>query len=181
MSTVVQGSQTFAIDSAHSSVEFVVRHMVISKVRGRFASLQGSLTLEAGSDIPTSVAVDIATASISTNEEKRDAHLTSPDFLNAQQFPTITFRSTSVTGSKEALAIAGDLTIHGTTKPVQLKASLDGRTTDPWGNDRIAYSAQTTIDRRDFGMVWNQALETGGVLVGTEITIEISVQAIPKG
>jgi len=180
MTAVVSGAQSYAIDPAHSSVEFAVKHMVISKVRGRFNTVGGSLSLTPGSDLPAAADVEIDAASIETHDEGRNGHLKSPDFLHVEAFPKLSFVSTSVTGDASAFELIGNLTIRETTKPVTLKASFDGRTTDPWGLDRVAYSAEVTIDRRDWGVTWSQALETGGLLVGNDIKIEISIQATRK-
>jgi polyisoprenoid-binding protein YceI len=168
--------RTYAIDPAHSEVGFAVRHMMLSKVRGRFTKLSGSLQLT-DRDIPAAITAEIDAASIDTHEPQRDTHLRSGDFLDAERFPTLTFVSTSVAVSGNDFTVTGDLTLHGTTKSVTLTGELEGRTTDPWGNDRIAYSAKTRINRKDFGLGWNQALETGGVLVGEEIDIILDVQA----
>jgi len=172
---------TFNLDPTHSSIEFTVRHMVFSKVRGSFTAFTVDLDIDDATNLPTSIKASIDASSVSTNVADRDAHLKSPDFLDAAQFPTLTFASTSVTGTADAMTIAGNLTIHGVTKPVSLSAAFDGRGKDPWGNDRIAYSANTKINRKDFGLTWNQALEAGGVLVGEDIEIALSIQAVRAG
>ncbi|MHB8148464.1 MAG: YceI family protein [Vulcanimicrobiaceae bacterium] len=171
----------FALDPTHSSVEFTVRHMVFSKVRGVFTGFTIDLDIDDATNLPTSINASIDASSVSTNVADRDAHLKSPDFLDAARYPALTFTSTSITGNAAAIAIAGNLTIHGVTKPVTLAATFDGRGKDPWGNDRIAYSATAKINRKDFGLVWNQALEAGGVLVGEEIEIALSIQAVRAG
>jgi polyisoprenoid-binding protein YceI len=171
-------SLVFQIDPSHTAVEFVVRHMVISKVRGRFSGVRGTVTIDDASNVPLAVDVEIDASTIDTREPQRDAHLSSPDFLDAATYPTIAFKGTTFTGTPDAFSIVGDLTIHGVTKPVTLKGSVDGRTTDPWGNDRVAFTAEGKIDRKEFGLAWNQALETGGVLVGEEVRIELTVQAV---
>ncbi|HZO92589.1 MAG TPA: YceI family protein [Candidatus Baltobacteraceae bacterium] len=181
MTATRQAQQTFTIDPAHTGIEFTVRHMVISKVRGRFGTFHGTVTLVEGSNVPVAVDVEIDATSIDTREPQRDAHLKSADFLDAATYPTIAFRGTAFAGDDSAFRIDGDLTIHGVTKPVRLDASVEGRMTDPWGNDRIAFEAQGKINRKDFGLTWNQALETGGVLVGEEVVIALTVQAVrPK-
>lgn len=169
---------TFALDPAHSSVEFTARHMVFSRVRGTFPKFTLDLVVDEATTLPTSVSAVIDATSIDTNVVERDAHLKSPDFLDAEKYPTIAFLSTRIAGSPDAFTIDGDLTIHGVSKVVTLKATVDGRGKDPWGNDRIAFSASTTINRKDFGLTWNQALETGGVLVGEAIEIAITLQAV---
>jgi polyisoprenoid-binding protein YceI len=178
--TTTQGTQKYTIDPAHSSAEFIVRHMVIAKVRGRFAKLSGSIEVPAGSDVPSAISAEIETSSVDTREEQRDAHLKSPDFLEADTYPTITFRATSIAGSGPDFTVTGDLTIHGVTHSVTIKAEYEGRGKDPWGNERIGYSGHTAINRKEFGLGWNQALETGGVLVGDEVKIELNIEAIKQ-
>jgi len=168
----------FALDPAHSQVEFVVRHMVISKVRGSFGSFRVDLDVDETTNLPTSVNAEIDAASIDTKVADRDAHLRSADFLHAEEHALLTFRSTRISGPPDNFAIDGDLTIRGTTRPVTLTASVDGRLTDPWGNDRVAYSAKTKINRKDFGLSWNQALETGGLLVGEDIEIDLTLEVV---
>lgn len=181
MTTQEQTAQIFTIDPIHTNVGFTVRHLMIAKVRGHFTSVTGTIEIPAGSDLPNAVDVTIEASSIDTREPQRDEHLRSPDFLDAATYPTLTLRSTAITGSPSAFKIQGDLTIHGTTRPVVLDATFEGRATDPWGNVRAGYEANTTISRKDFGLTWNQALEAGGVAVGDEVRIEISVEAIaPK-
>jgi len=179
MSAVSSETLVFTIDPTHTSVEFIAKHMVISKVRGRFSGISGTVAL-AGSEIPTAIDVEIDATTVDTREAQRDGHLKSGDFLDTDNHPKISFKSTSITGGGPSFTIAGDLTIHGVTKPVTLKANVDGRMTDPWGMDRLAYSAEGEIDRRDFGLVWSNTLETGGLLVGNEIKLEFTVQAVRK-
>jgi polyisoprenoid-binding protein YceI len=169
---------TFALDPSHSSVEFTARHMVFSRVRGSFTKFTLDLDIDESTNLPTAAAASIEAASIDTNVADRDAHLRSADFLDATKFPTIAFLSTRISGAPSAFAIDGTLTLHGITRPVTLSAVVDGRGKDPWGNDRIAFSASTTINRKDFGLTWNQALETGGVLVGDELDISLTIQAV---
>jgi polyisoprenoid-binding protein YceI len=171
---------TYEIDPAHSSAQFSVRHMMITNVRGGFSSVKGTVVYDSENPSASTVEAVIDATTINTLDPQRDGHLKSADFLNVEQFPTISFKSTSVevTGSEEA-KVAGDLTIHGVTKPVVLKVegpSAEGK--DPWGNIRIGASATTKIKRSDFGLTWNAALETGGIMVGDELKIEIDVQMI---
>jgi len=170
---------TWQIDRAHTQVEFTVKHMMFSKVRGRFASVDGSLRYDPNGDIGDArVEVTIDAASIDTSQEDRDEHLRSADFLDAEQHPQLTFESTLIEArGDDGYTVTGDLTLHGVTRQVELDAEFSGQATDPWGNERIAFAASTTIDRRDFDLTWNQALETGGVLVGHEVKISIEVQA----
>jgi polyisoprenoid-binding protein YceI len=169
---------TFTLDPTHSSVDFTVRHMVFSRVRGTFPTFTLELDVDEKTNLPTAISAVIDAASVDTNVADRDAHLKSPDFLDVANYPSIAFKATSITGTADALTILGDLTIHGVTKPVTLIASVDGRAQDPWGNDRIGFSATTTINRKDFGLTYNMALETGGVLVGDALEIEISIEAV---
>ncbi len=171
---------TYKIDPAHSSAHFVVRHMMITNVRGGFSGVQG--TIEYDSDNPQQSRIDavIDVSKINTLDEQRDAHLKSPDFLHAGQYPTITFKSKKVAPAGDGeWKVTGDLTIHGTTKEAVL--SVEGPTAegkDPFGNIRIGASATTKIKRSDFGLTWNAAVETGGVLVGDDLRIELEISAI---
>jgi polyisoprenoid-binding protein YceI len=170
---------TWNIDTSHSGVHFSVRHMVIAKVRGAFDRFSGVVELDEANPAASKVSVRIEAASINTREEKRDAHLRSADFFDVEKYPELTFESTSVEKlSDEQYRVTGDLTIHGVTKSVVLEAEALGTGKDPWGNDRIAFSATTAVNRKDFGLSWNQALETGGVLVGEKIEIALDVQAV---
>lgn len=177
MTTTQTGTATYAIDPAHSRVSFAVRHMMLSKVRGEFGSFTGSVTI-GGDGIPSHISATIVTASINTHDKDRDAHLKSPDFLEADKYPEMTFESSNVHADGDTLTIHGELTIHGVTKNVELTAQNEGKTIDPWGKNRVAFSAWGRINRKDFGLVWNQALETGGVLVGEDVDILLDVQAV---
>ncbi|HTW85956.1 MAG TPA: YceI family protein [Candidatus Sulfotelmatobacter sp.] len=180
MTATTQSTEKYAIDSAHSSADFVVRHMVIAKVRGRFGKLTGTIDVPAGAEVPTSATAEIDVNSIDTREEQRDGHLKSADFLEADKYPTITFVSTGTEGNGPSFTLKGMLSIHGVTREVAIAAEYEGRGKDPWGNERIGYSGHVTINRKDYGLTWNQALETGGVLVGDEVRIEITVEAIKQ-
>ncbi|MGH9605611.1 MAG: YceI family protein [Terracidiphilus sp.] len=171
---------TWKIDPAHSSAEFKVKHMMISNVKGKFSSLSGNLTLDESD--PTNLTIDarIPVATVSTSDDQRDGHLKSPDFFHAEKHPEMTFKSTKIesTGPGE-LAVTGDLTIHGVSKPVTF--AVEGPSApakDPWGNLRVGLSAATKINRKDFGLTWNAALETGGMLVGEDVTITLEVEFI---
>jgi polyisoprenoid-binding protein YceI len=178
-------TQTWNLDTTHSSITFTVRHMVVAKVHGRFSRFEGTLRLPEGEPsganlLSGAVDVSIETASIDTQVEQRDNHLRSPDFFDAERFPRITFRSTGVSRKAgEGLRVTGELTLHGVTRPVELETEFLGRMKDPFGIERVAFSASTRIDRKDFGLTWNQALEAGGVLVGDRIDIAIELQAVP--
>jgi len=175
-------AQTWTIDKAHSDIFFTVRHMVITKVRGRFLKWDGTLALDEQDWSKSHVEVAIEAASISTSDEKRDGHLKSADFLDAEKFPKLTFKSTKVEkASGDKLKVTGDLTIRDVTKSVTIDAELLGKAKDPWGNHKIAFNGKVAIQREEFGAKWNQALETGGLLVGKEVEIDLELQAIaPK-
>ena len=177
--TTTETQTTWTIDPAHTDVSFSVKHLMISTVRGRFADVKGTITLD-GTDVTDSrVEAEIAAASIDTRQEQRDAHLRSADFFEVEKYPTIAFRSRRIERIKgDRYRIVGDLTIRDVTREVVLEGTDEGRGRDPWGGERLAFSATTSIDRREFGLTWNQALETGGVLVSNEIKISLDVQAV---
>ena len=171
------------LDAAHANVEFAVRHLMISSVKGRFGDIAGAITLDPENSGAASVDVTLQTASIDTRQEQRDAHLRSADFFDAEKWPTITFRGNRVAGDTDSeFLLFGDLTIRDVTRPVILEVTKEGEGSDPWGNFRVAYSAKTKIDRRQFGLTYNQALETGGVVVGDEIKISVDAEftAVPN-
>ncbi|MFO0559242.1 MAG: YceI family protein [Polyangiales bacterium] len=170
---------TWNIDASHSTVGFTIRHLVISKVRGRFAQFSGAITLpESGALDGASVKAEVKIDSIDTAEPKRDGHLKSADFFDAEKFPTMSFESTKVVAKGGEFELHGKLTIKGNTKDVVFHGENLGNAKDPWGNQRAVFSAKTSINRSDFGLTWNQALETGGVLVGDKVEIELDVQAV---
>jgi polyisoprenoid-binding protein YceI len=172
----------WAIDAAHTLVEFSAKHMMITTVKGRFTDVSGEVRIDETNPDASSARVELGAASIDTGVAQRDAHLRSADFLDAENFGQVTFVSTKVDGAVDrvgdSFTLTGDLTIRGTTRPVTLQATFDGRGKDPWGGERVSFSATGKIDRRDFGLTWNQALETGGILVSNEIKISIEVQAV---
>ncbi len=178
MTAQVAQNTAYAIDPAHTSAEFIVRHLMITKVRGRFAGVSGTIELPPGSEVPTSVQARIETATIDTREPQRDAHLKSVDFFEVEKHPTLEFISTRIEGVPDDFTIYGNLTIHGVTREVALNAEFEGQASDPWGGQRVGYSATTTINRKEFGLTWNAALETGGVMVGDDVRIELNVQAV---
>jgi polyisoprenoid-binding protein YceI len=172
----MKANQQWAFDVVHSSVNFTVRHMVVSKVRGRFTKFDGTLLMDERDPSGGLVEVAIDAASIDTGVGQRDAHLRSADFFDVERFPTITFKSTRVEpAGAGALRVSGDLTMHGVTRPVVLDVEYAGSTKDPWGGVRAGFSARASLDRRDFGLTYNQLLETGSVLVGE--TVEIAIEA----
>ena len=175
---VIPVAGVYEIDGAHTSVEFVGRHLMITKVRGRFSDVRGRITI-AEEPENSHVEVEIGVASVSTGNDDRDAHLKSGDFFDVEHYPAITFASTAVTALRDKTwEVVGDLTVHGTTKPVTLQVDFDGGGASPMGDERIGFSAATDINREDFGLTWNVALETGGLLVGKTVRIELAVQAI---
>ena len=176
------GISTWTLDPTHSLVEFSAKHMMITTVKGRFGTVSGTITMDEGTPQRSRVEVEIDAASIDTRTEQRDAHLRSADFLDVENHPVITFRGTRLEGSWKVpgddFTLVGDLTIRGTTREVALAVTFEGTGTDPWGGERASFSARTRIDRRDFGLTWNQALEAGGILVSNQIAIELEVQAV---
>jgi polyisoprenoid-binding protein YceI len=171
---------TWNVDPVHSVAEFKVKHMMISNVKGQFTKISGVLALDESDITRSFVEATIDTSSINTRDPQRDAHLQSADFFDVVKYPTITFMSTNVASKgKEALALTGNLTIHGVTQPVTFDVEgPSAAAQDPWGNTRIGLSAETKINRKDFGLVWNSPLETGGVLVGEHVTITLDVQFV---
>ena len=170
---------TWNVDSTHANVAFGVRHLMISTVRGSFGEVAGTIVIDR--DDPTTAKADITigVASIDTRNAQRDEHLRSADFFDAATFPSMSFKSTRVTKkSDDTYAVAGDLTMRGVAKPATLVVTIDGTGNDPWGNARAAWSGTTTIDRRDWGLTWNQALEAGGVAVGHDIKITFEIEAV---
>jgi polyisoprenoid-binding protein YceI len=166
------------IDPAHSSINFSVRHLMIAKVRGTFTKWQARVDYNDSNPALSKIEVRIDAASIDTKESQRDAHLRSPDFLDAEKFPELVFTSREITRDGEDYVVAGDMAIHGITRPVRLQVESLGTTKDPWGNQRMAFAAKTALNRKDFGLTWNQALEAGGVLVGEKVEIEIDVELV---
>lgn len=178
MSVGIQEKSVYAVDRAHTTVEFVVRHLMITKVRGRFTAVDGQIEVAPGSDVPSAISATIDAASIDTREEQRDAHLRSADFFEVEKYPHLTFQSDRIEGTADNFTIDGRLTIHGITREVRLSGTFEGRATDPWGGQRVGYAAHGTINRKDFGLTWNTMLEAGGVAVGDEVRIELNVEAV---
>jgi polyisoprenoid-binding protein YceI len=171
---------TWKLDPAHSVAEFKVKHMMISNVKGGFSGLSGSLRLDETDYTRSTVEATIPVASLSTGDAQRDGHLKSADFFDAEKFPTFTFKTTNIDSTGGAdYSVTGDLTLHGVTKSVTFAVEdVSEPSKDPWGNHRIGLSASTKIKRKDFGLTWNSALESGGVLVGEDVTITLEVQFI---
>lgn len=169
------------LDASHSEISFSARHMMISRVRGQFESFSGSVNLDEANPEQSTVEVQIDAASINTRDAQRDGHLKSADFLDVETYPHLTFKSTSVQRTGDATAkLMGDLTIRGVTKPVTLDVTYEGQAKSPWGTTSAGFSATTKIDRKAWGLTWNQALETGGILVGEEITININLELVKQ-
>ena len=168
---------TYAFDVSHSAVEFVVRHLGLAKVRGRFGTFDGAIEI---ADRPeeSTVTVDVDVASIDTHEPNRDEHLRTNTFFDVPNHPTMSFRNTRVSGSGTSWIVEGDLTLRGVTNPVTLDVTFEGAGGDPWGGQRIAFSASGEIDREEWGMTWNQALETGGFVIGKKVKLELEVEAV---
>ena len=167
------------IDTAHSEVTFSVRHMMISNVRGQFKKFSGNINIDEANPANSSVDVTIDVASIDTRDEKRDGHLTSPELFDAATHPTITFKSTRIAvGGTNLGTLFGDLTIKGVTHTVALDTNFVGKAKSPWGTTSAGFNASTKINRADYGLSWNVALETGGILVGEEVTITIEIEAV---
>jgi len=180
--TQAVGVHTFNVDLSHSQVSFSVRHLGFSKVRGRFSAFEATVQLDP-SDLSTlTTEATIEAASVTTGQEQRDTHLRSADFFDADTFPTLSFKSTGVEAvSGDTLKLSGDLTIHGVTRSVVLAVEYLGTAIDPWGGHRVAFEAKTTINRKDFGLMWNSVLESGGLLVGEEVEISLEIQAVQQG
>ena len=169
---------TFTVDASHTRVGFVAKHLMVTKVRGAFAEVEGSITIP---DDPMQATAEatMQAASITTGSADRDAHLLSGDFLDVESFPTVSYRSTGVTDvSGDTFTVLGELTIRDVTRPVRLTVEIDGVAADPWGGERVALTARGEIDREDFGLTWNVALESGGVLVSKKVVLEIEAQAV---
>ena len=172
---------TWGIDLVHSSIGFTVRHMVVTKVRGKFTRWNGTIRMDENDLLRTQVDISIEPASVDTGVEQRDNHLRSPDFFDVEKYPTMTFKSIRVEKANDGtLRLIGNLTLHGVTLPVSLDVEYAGTQKDPWGGYRAGFSARTTLDRKDFGLTYNQILETGGVVVGEKVNVDIEVEAVKQ-
>lgn len=172
---------TWSIDSAHTHVEFAVRHLMISTAKGRFGIVRGTVLTDDADPAKGRVDIEIDVDSIDTREAQRDAHLRSADFFDVEKFPKITFRSTRISDvSGERFKLTGDLTMHGVTREVSLDVTSEGRGRDPWGGERAGFSATGKLKRSEFGLTWNQVLETGGIAVGDDIKIALEVELIKQ-
>jgi polyisoprenoid-binding protein YceI len=167
------------LDTVHSGINFAVRHMVVSKVRGRFTKFNGQVALDEDDLTRSVVEATIDASSIDTGTAQRDDHLRSADFFDVERFPEIKFRSTRIEKiGEDRYTLSGNLTIRDVTREITLDVEYGGRGKDPWGNERVGFTAKATVDRKDFGLKWNQALETGGVLVSDRVEIELEVQGV---
>jgi polyisoprenoid-binding protein YceI len=175
---VTTTASSWKLDPSHTTIEFSAKHMMFTTVKGRFAEVDGKIEVNGDSPESATVSATMKAASIDTRTEQRDAHLRSADFLDADNYPEVTFKSTKISGPRDHFTITGDLTIRGTTRPVTLDVTYEGKGIDPWGGERLGFSADTKIDRRDFGLTWNQALEAGGILVSNDIKIHIDAQLV---
>lgn len=176
--TTLDTRTTWAIDPSHTSVEFGVKHMMFTTVKGRFAGVNGAIELDEANIAGSSVSVEIDVATVDTRDEKRDAHLRSADFFDVEQFPTIAFQSTRVVPKSSGdLRVFGNLSIHGVTREVELDVTFNGKAKNPWGSEVAGFEASTRISRKDFGMEFNVPLDGGGLLVGDEIKITIDIEA----
>jgi polyisoprenoid-binding protein YceI len=166
------------LDLDHSTIEFRVAHMVVSKTTGRFTDYAGFVELDADTGTVKAIETTIKAASITTDHEKRDAHIRNADFLDTERYPTITYKMKSYKKTGDSVTAVGDLTLRGVTKEITLAGQFNGATKDPWGNIRAGFSAEGKLNRKDFGMVWNKTLDNGGLVVGDEIQIRLEIECI---
>ncbi|HMI49382.1 MAG TPA: YceI family protein [Gemmatimonadaceae bacterium] len=184
MTATVQAAPTagaktaWKLDPTHSTVEFSAKHLMITTVKGRIVDIEGTIYTNENDPKSSSVEATLKTASIDTRTDQRDQHLRSADFLNVEQYPEIKFKSTRIEGGKQEFKLTGDLTIRDVTRPITLDVTFEGQTKDPWGGERVGFSASGKIDRREFGLTWNQLLEAGGVAIGNEIKLSLDIQAV---
>lgn len=168
----------YDVDLDHSIVEFKVAHMVVSKTTGHFKDYTGFIEMDPDAGTVKTIETTIKTASVTTNHEKRDAHLRNVDFFDVEKYPTITYKMRSYQKSGDGYTAVGDLTLHGVTKEITLTGTFNGVTKDPWGNTRAGFTAEGKLNRKDFGMVWNKALDSGGLVVGDDVFIKLDIECI---
>ena len=181
MTTTRTATSTWTIDPAHSSAEFAVKHLMVSTFKGHFRSLEGTVHLDEANPANSSVAASVDVASVDTQTPDRDAHLRSDDFFNAERYPKMTFRSARVEPAGETnWKVTGELTVRDVTKEVVLDTEYEGRIVDPWGNERIGFTARTELSRKEFGVRWNAAIETGGVVVGDKVRISLNIEIVRR-
>jgi polyisoprenoid-binding protein YceI len=176
------GTKTaWKLDPSHTIAEFSAKHLMITTVKGRITDIEGIIYTDEKDLKNSSVEATLKAVSLDTQTDQRDQHLRSADFLDVEKFPEIRFRSTRIQGDRQSFKLTGDLTIRDVTKPITLDVTFEGQTKDPWGGERVGFSATGKIDRREFGLTWNQALEAGGVVVGNDIKISLEVEAVKVG
>ncbi len=180
MTSLTDTTGTWEIDPTHTTIGFNVRHAMIAKVRGRFTDFGGTFTLDGANPANSSAELTVQMTSVDTQNDDRDNHLRSAEFFDVESFPTMTFVSTGVAAKGSDFVVTGDLTVHGVTKSVPVEFELVGISQDPWGNTRIGFEGEAEINRRDFGLEWNVALDTGGVLVSENIKISLDVEAVKQ-
>ncbi|MGZ8422557.1 MAG: YceI family protein [Nitrospira sp.] len=168
----------YDVDPDHSIVEFKVAHMVISKTTGHFKDYTGFIEMDPDAGTVKSIEATVKTASVTTNQEKRDTHLRNPDFFDVEKYPTMVYKMKTYKKSGDGYTAIGDLTLHGVTKEMTLTGNMNGVTKDPWGNTRAGFTAEGKVNRKDFGMVWNKALDSGGLVVGDEVLIKLDIECI---
>ncbi len=171
-------SARWNVDLEHSTIEFRVTHMVVSKTAGRFMDYAGFVEMDAEAATFKVIEATIKTASVNTNHEKRDAHLRNPDFFDVEKFPTMTYKMTNYKKTADGYSAVGDLTLHGVTKEIVLTGNFNGVTKDSWGNTRAGFSAEGKLNRKDFGMVWNKTLDSGGLVVGDDVHLHLDIECI---
>lgn len=169
---------TWKLDPTHSAIEFSAKHLMITTVKGRITDVEGTIHIDEKNPKNSSVEATLKATSLDTRTEQRDQHLRSADFLDVEKYPVIKFRSTRIEGGTQEFKLTGDLSIRDITREITLDVQFEGQTKDPWGGERVGFSATGKIDRRDFGLTWNQAMETGALLVGNDIKLSLEVQAI---
>ncbi|MEO8580409.1 MAG: YceI family protein [Gemmatimonadales bacterium] len=169
---------TWKLDPSHTAVEFSAKHLMITTVKGRITDVEGTIVIDEKNPMNSLVEATLKATSLDTRTDQRDQHLRSADFLDVEKYPEIKFRSTRIEGSRQEFKLIGDLTIRDVTREITLDVQFEGESKDPWGGERAGFSARGKIDRRDFGLTWNQALETGGLVVGNEIKLSLEVEAI---
>ena len=180
--TAPSGAKTvWKLDPAHTLVEFSAKHLMISTVKGRIAGVEGAINIDENQPYNSSVEATLDARTLDTRIEQRDQHLRSGDFLDVEKFPEIKFRSTDIQGDEQNFKLTGDLTIRDITRPITLDVTFEGRTKDPWGGERVGFSATGKFDRRDYGLTWNVILESGGLTVSNDIKIQLEVEAIKQG
>lgn len=180
MSGIADVKGTYVLDASHSQIGFVARHAMVTKVRGSFNEVSGTATLDGANPAASTLSVTMQVASVDTRNEGRDAHLRSADFFDAEQYPEITFAGTGFEVAGDEVTVTGDLTIKGVTRSVSIPFEFQGAATDPFGNQRIGFEGSVVVNRKDWGLSWNAALEAGGVLVSEKVTIELEVSAIKQ-